>query len=107
MVCDGFAGNILLKTLEGMAVYLFKNIKIELMKNFFTKIAAAMLKKGFKNVKNKIDHKEYGGTPLLGVQGCVIKAHGSSDAYSFKRAIVQAVNYLEKDITNVIKDTVE
>ncbi len=107
LVCDGFTGNILLKTLEGMAVYLFKNIKAELMKNVFTKLAAAMLKKGFKNVKNKIDHKEYGGTPLLGVQGCVIKAHGSSDAYSFKRAILQAVNYLEKDITNVIGDTVE
>ena len=107
LVCDGFTGNVLLKTLEGMAVYLFKNIKAELMKNLFTKLAAAMLKKGFKNVKSKIDHKEYGGTPLLGVQGCVIKAHGSSDAYSFKRAIVQAVNYLDKDITNVIKDTVE
>ncbi len=107
LVCDGFTGNILLKTLEGMAVYLFKNIKAELMKNIVTKLAAAILKKGFNNVRGKIDHKEYGGTPLLGVQGCVIKAHGSSDAYSFKRAIVQAVNYLEKDITNVIKDTVE
>ncbi len=107
LVCDGFTGNVLLKTLEGMAVYLFKNIKAELYKNIFTKLAAAVLKNGFKNVKIKIDHKEYGGTPLLGVQGCVIKAHGSSDAYSFKRAIMQAVNYLEKDITNVIKDTVE
>ena len=107
LVCDGFTGNILLKTLEGMAVYLFKNIKAELMKNFATKLAAAVLKKGFKNVRDKIDHKEYGGTPLLGVQGCVIKAHGSSDAYSFKRAIIQAVGYLDKDITNVIKDTVE
>ena len=107
LVCDGFTGNILLKTLEGMAVYLFKNIKAELMKNIITKLAAAILKKGFNNVRGKIDHKEYGGTPLLGVQGCVIKAHGSSDAYSFKRAIIQAVNYLEKDITNVIKDTVE
>ena len=107
LVCDGFTGNILLKTLEGMAVYLFKNIKAELMKNIVTKLAAAILKKGFNNVRGKIDHKEYGGTPLLGVQGCVIKAHGSSDAYSFKRAIMQAVSYLEKDITNVIKDTVE
>lgn len=107
LVCDGFTGNILLKTLEGMGTYLFQNIKAELMRNVFTKLAAAVLKKGFMNVKSKMDHKEYGGTPLLGVNGCVIKAHGSSDAYSFKRAIVQAVNYLEKDITNVIKDTVE
>lgn len=106
LVCDGFTGNVLLKTLEGMATYLFKNIKLELMRNLKTKIAAAILKKGFLNVKSKLDHKEYGGTPLLGVQGCVIKAHGSSDAYSFKRAIVQAKTYLDNDITNVIKDII-
>jgi len=106
LVCDGFTGNVLLKTLEGMATYLFKNIKLELMRNLKTKIAAAILKKVFLNVKSKLDHKEYGGTPLLGVQGCVIKAHGSSDAYSFKRAIVQAKTYLDNDITNVIKDII-
>lgn len=107
LVCDGFTGNILIKTLEGMATFLFKNIKIELYRNIFTKLAAAVLKKGFKNVKSKLDHKEFGGTPLLGVNGCVIKAHGSSDAYSFKRAIYQAKKYLDKDVTNVIRDTVE
>ncbi len=107
LVCDGFTGNVLLKTLEGMATYLFKNIKIELMRNIWTKLAAAILKKGFINVKSKLDHKEHGGTPLLGVRGCVIKAHGSTDAYSFKRAILQAKIYLDKDITNVIKDTIE
>ena len=107
LVCDGFTGNILLKTLEGIATYLFKNIKEELYRNILTKLAAAVLKKGLKNVKSKLDHREYGGTPLLGANGCIIKAHGSCDAYSFMKAIEQAKKYLDKDITNVIRDTVE
>lgn len=107
LVCDGFTGNIVLKTLEGLAMYLFANIKEQIMKNPIRKLGALLMKNGFRAVKEKLDHKAYGGAPLLGIKGCVIKAHGSSDARAFHGAIKQAVKYLDGDVTNVIKQKIE
>lgn len=107
LVCDGFTGNIVLKTLEGLAMYLFSNIKEQIMKNPIRKLGALLMKNGFREVKAKLDHKAYGGAPLLGIKGCVIKAHGSSDAGAFHGAIRQAVKYLDGDVTNVIKQKIE
>ncbi len=89
-VTDGFAGNVLLKGVEGVAMTIFKLLKEEFMKSAVTKLAALMLKKGLKAFKKKFDYTEYGGAPFLGIDGIMIKAHGSSDAKAIKNAVRQA-----------------
>ena len=90
VVCDGFAGNILLKAVEGTGLILFKNLKEILTSGTLSKIAALLLKKGLYSLKKKYDYKEHGGAPFLGVSSCVVKAHGASDAKSVAYAIKQA-----------------
>lgn len=90
LVCDGFVGNILLKTLEGTAGTIFSVLRQEFTKNIFTKLAAAVLKPGLKRFRKKLDYKETGGAPLLGIAGVVIKSHGSSDARAIKNGVRQA-----------------
>ena len=107
LVCDGFTGNIVLKTLEGMATYLFSLIKEQIMQSGIRKLGYLLMKSGFRTVRDKLDHKAYGGAPLLGIKGCIIKAHGSSDPGAFFGAIKQAVIYLEQDVTNVIGKKIE
>jgi phosphate acyltransferase len=102
VICDGFSGNILLKTMEGIANALFRVMKEEFMRTTLTKIGAAMLKPGFLRIKKKMDYTEYGGAPLMGLQGACIKAHGSSNAYAIKNAIKQAVRFVDKDIIGQI-----
>jgi glycerol-3-phosphate acyltransferase PlsX len=89
-VCDGFAGNVLLKNTEGVAMALFKLLKNEFMKNYKTKLGAVLLKDSLKSIKKKFDYTEVGGAPFLGINGIMIKAHGSSDAKAIKNAIRQA-----------------
>lgn len=104
LVCDGFTGNILLKTMEGTAGYIMGALKEELTRSTLTKLAAALLRNGFKAIKKKMDYTEYGGAPLLGIDGCVIKAHGSSKAKAFSMAITQAVTYIDGDVTRRISE---
>jgi len=89
-VCDGFAGNVLLKTTEGVAMTLFKLLKDEFTKSVKTKLGAVLLKDNLKNIKKQFDYTEVGGAPFLGINGIMIKAHGSSDAKAIKNAIRQA-----------------
>ncbi len=110
LVCDGFAGNIVLKHTEGMAMVLMKMLKEELMSSTRTKIGAAVAKPAFANFKKKMDYTEYGGAPLLGINGGIIKAHGSSNAKAFKAALKQAAMYIQGDVTSAIAkgiDTME
>ena len=93
VVCDGFAGNVLLKATEGAGLVLFKNLKEVMLGSLKNKIAALMLKKGLYSLKSKYNYKEYGGAPFLGVSSCVIKAHGTSDALSVAGAIKQANDF--------------
>src|SRR5699024_2072350 len=86
MVCDGFIGNIVLKLTEGLASSGASMLKDEITKSFFAKLRALMLKPNLKVFKEKLDYREYGGAPLLGISKPVIKAHGSSDALAFKNA---------------------
>jgi glycerol-3-phosphate acyltransferase PlsX len=90
LVCDGFAGNILLKAMEGTASTVFSVLKTEFTKTFMSKLAAAVLKPGLAAFKKKMDYSEHGAAPLLGIQGLVLKCHGSSDANAFKNAVRQA-----------------
>jgi len=91
VICDGFTGNILLKSIEGLAGLFFNEIRQILIANFTSKICAAILKKPFKNMKKKFDSEEYGGTFLIGVNGIVIIAHGSSKAKAITNAVRVAI----------------
>jgi len=104
VVADGFTGNIILKMYEGVAGALMKNIKGIFLKNAITKIGALLVKNEVSAFKAKMDYKQYGGAPLVGLKKPVIKAHGSSDAVAIKSAIMQAKYFAE---TGVIADIEE
>ena len=103
LVCDGFAGNMVLKSMEGTVNYLMTNLKKALMSTFKAKMGALLVKDAMKDVKKKLDYTAIGGSPLLGVEGVVIKAHGNSTAKSFANAIEQVVICVEKDVPGRIK----
>lgn len=104
VVCDGFVGNILLKTSEGVADAITKIIKKHVKKSPIAIAGSLLMKKVFKILKQQVDYDEYGGAPLLGVDGCVIVSHGKSNAKAIKNAIFQALNFADSDINKVIKD---
>lgn len=104
IVCDGFTGNVILKLTEGLADSIFKLLKREFIKNTFRKIGALLLKSGLKDFKKQFDYTEYGGAPFLGVNGILIKAHGSSDGKAIKNAVRQGIKCIEN---NVVEDIVK
>ena len=95
IVADGYTGNILLKTVEGLGKLLLGKLKEVLYSSTTTKLAALTMKKQLGGMKKQFDASEYGGSPILGISKPVIKAHGSSDAKAFKNAIRQAITYAE------------
>ena len=108
VVTDGFIGNIVLKTSEGVADTIGKLIKEEIKKaGILQKIGALLLKPVFKELKKTTDYAEYGGAPLLGVNGCVIISHGKSNSKAIKNAIFQAIKYIENDVTNKIQESLK
>ena len=92
VVCDGFAGNVLLKSIEGTAMFMGSLISKMFKKSILSKLSAALVMKDIKAFKKMLDYREIGGTPFLGIRKPVIKAHGSSDALAFRNAIHQAMN---------------
>ncbi|MER2059682.1 MAG: phosphate acyltransferase PlsX, partial [Niallia sp.] len=106
-VTDGFTGNMILKTVEGTAMSMFKMIKTELMSSFTSKMAAAVLKPNLKQIKNKLDYSEYGGAALFGLNAPVIKAHGSSDSQAIFSAIRQTREFVQSGVVTQIKDAME
>lgn len=104
LVADGFTGNIFLKSVEGTAKVMSGMIKEAFKKNLLTKIGYLFSKKGIDGIKTKMDYKNVGGALLLGVNGVVIKAHGSSDARSFMSALENAYKLGKVDIVNKIKE---
>lgn len=106
IVCDGFAGNMILKTMEGTVQEIMKGLKTELMSNMRSKIGGALIKPALKNFKSKFDYSEHGGAPLLGVKAPVIKAHGSSDAKAIKNAIRQAKVCIESNVNELIEESI-
>ena len=107
VLCDGFTGNVLLKTYEGVGMYFAGEMKKMFLKNLGTKMAALLVKDGLGAFKKKMDYKEVGGAPLLGIAKPVIKAHGSSDPRAFKSAIRQAVQYAESGIIASIAENID
>ncbi|MGG7618816.1 phosphate acyltransferase PlsX [Bacillus coreaensis] len=106
VVTDGFTGNMVLKTIEGTALSVFKMLKTTLYSSLKTKLAAAVLKPDLMQLKAKMDYSEYGGAGLFGLKAPVIKAHGSSDANSVFNAIRQTRDMVEKKVAPTIKDAV-
>lgn len=104
VVCDGFSGNLVLKTIEGTAMSIFSMLKEQLMSSMKSKLAAAVLKPQFKALKAKLDYSEYGGAALFGLRAPVIKAHGSSDANAILNAIRQARHMVEHDMVDIITE---
>ena len=102
-VCDGFTGNVVLKLIEGMAKFFSNQLKGMLLRSTKTKIAALLLKDSVADFKKKLDYKEHGGAPLLGISKTVIKAHGSSDARAIKNAIRQAKQCIESGVIEQIE----
>lgn len=107
IVCDGFVGNVILKLTEGIAFSMFSVMKEEFSNGFWSKIGAYLLKPRFKNIKNIMDYREYGGAPLLGIKKPVIKAHGSSDGIAIKNAIGQAKLVVENKIIDKIENEIK
>ena len=104
IVCDGFTGNILLKAAEGVAMSVLSLLKETFLASTKGKMGAMLLKNDLRKLKSFMDYAEYGGAPLLGVNGGVIKAHGTSDSRAIKNAINQGIKFAEG---NVIKDIEE
>ncbi|WP_342430560.1 phosphate acyltransferase PlsX [Neobacillus sp. FSL H8-0543] len=102
VVTDGFTGNMVLKTIEGTALSMFKMLKSALMSSLKSKLAASVLKPEFSTLKNTMDYSEYGGAGLFGLKAPVIKAHGSSNGQSIFSAIRQTREMVEKDVVGLI-----
>lgn len=106
VVTDGYTGNMVLKNLEGTAKSIGKMLKETIMSSFKNKLAGVVLKKDLDTFAKKMDYSEYGGSVLLGLDGTVVKAHGSSNAKAFYSAIRQAKIAGEENIVQIMKDTV-
>jgi glycerol-3-phosphate acyltransferase PlsX len=104
VVADGFAGNLILKYTEGLASAMMKLMKEDLMGSFTSKIGALLAKPGFRKFKERMDYNEQGGAPLLGVDGAVVQAHGSSGDKAICNAIRQARTMLEGEVVEKIRD---
>lgn len=104
VVCDGFTGNIILKTIEGSVLSLFGKLKELLMGSMKSKIGAALIKDEMRSLKGLLDYSNYGGAPFIGVDGCVIKAHGSSNALAIKNAVKQGIKFVEGGVLEEIKE---
>ncbi len=107
LVCDGFTGNLILKTYEGVAIALMKKIKGVLTKNLKNKLAAAMILKDMNELKKQFDYSEHGGAPILGARKPVFKAHGNADAQTFKSAIRLLIQYTERDVIGEISSALK
>ena len=103
VVCDGFAGNVLLKSIEGTAMFMGSLVKKIFKKNLLTGLGYLFCKSGVNDLKKMLDYREIGGTPFLGIKKPVIKAHGSSDALAFRNALKQAMEAAASDISQELE----
>ncbi len=103
IVTEAFTGNVILKMYEGVGAVMLSEIKKGLMSSLRSKIGAFLIKPALKSTLKKFDSSEYGGAPLLGLNGLVVKTHGSSKAGEFKNTIVQCISFKEQDINGQIR----
>lgn len=103
VVCDGFSGNVLLKSIEGTAMFMGSMMKRMFKKNLASKLGYLMCQSGVKDMMKLMDYREIGGTPFVGIKKPVIKAHGSSDALAFRNAVKQAIDTASHDMTKELE----
>jgi glycerol-3-phosphate acyltransferase PlsX len=106
VVCDGFVGNVLLKTSEGLASMLTEFIRQEFSRNALTKLAALVALPVLKHFKNRVDPRRYNGAALLGLRGLVFKSHGSADAYAFEMALTRAYDAARNRLLDRVHDRI-
>ncbi|HRK38409.1 MAG TPA: phosphate acyltransferase PlsX [Burkholderiaceae bacterium] len=106
VVCDGFVGNVALKTSEGLASMIGKFLRDEFSRNIFRKVAAMMAYRVLTSFKNRVDHRRYNGAALLGLRGLVFKSHGSADAFAFQRALERAYDAARRDLLQRVQSRI-
>ena len=106
LVCEAFAGNIVLKMLEGVSSALITKIKAGMMSSLPSKIGALLVKPALKKTLKDFSTEEYGGAPLLGLNGLVVKTHGSSKAVGIRNSILQCIAFKEQNINQKIKEQI-
>lgn len=106
VVCEAFVGNVILKTYEGVGAVLIKKVKAGMMTTLRSKIGALLVKPALKQTLKTFDLEQYGGAPMLGLNGLVVKTHGSSKAVEIKNSILQCVTFKEQKINEKIKEKI-
>jgi len=106
IVCDGFVGNVIIKLTEGLAWHILKLLKKKFTEGAKALLGAALLKDKFKDLKTEFDYSEYGGAPILGVKGPVVKMHGASEANAVKNTIIKAIPFAEENVVEIIQNSV-
>lgn len=105
LVCDGFVGNVLLKSTEGAVTFVTSVLKEEIMQgSIFAKLGAGMLKKQFKNLKNRLDYTTVGGSPFVGIEKIVVKSHGSSKADTIYSCVLQVKEIYESKFIEKMRE---
>ncbi len=107
IVCDGFAGNVALKTSEGLAQMLNSIIKEEFSRSWLSKLMACLAWPVLSRLKRRVDHRRYNGAALLGLRGLVIKSHGSADVYAFKWAIKRGYDAIKNNLQERLERAIE
>jgi glycerol-3-phosphate acyltransferase PlsX len=107
VVCDGFVGNVILKTCESISVAIFQWLKHELSRTTMRKLGAFLARESFRTIRDKTNYEEYGGSPLLGVNGICIIAHGSSSPLAIKNALRVAAESIEHQVNPHIIEEVQ
>ncbi len=106
IVADGFVGNVILKLTEGLAMSIFSTVKEKLTSGFVAKVGAALLYKKLIELKEEFDYSEYGGAPLLGIKGPIVKMHGSSNEKAVMNSIIRAVPFMEGKVVETIEKAI-
>ena len=106
VVCDGFVGNVALKTSEGLASMLSKFVKQEFSRNILTKLAALIALPVLRRLQHRVDHRRYNGAALLGLRGLVFKSHGSADAFAFEHALNRAYDAARNGLLDRVHDRI-
>ena len=103
IVCDGFVGNVILKLTEGASQSIFRLVKQAITENLKTKVGGALIKGQLMKLKDDFDYEEYGAAPVLGVNGAVMKMHGSSSATAVKNGIIRSVSFASGNVVDLIR----
>lgn len=106
IVCEAFVGNVVLKLYEGVGATLIKKVKAGMMTSLRSKIGALLVKPALKQTLKSFDLEQYGGAPMLGLNGLVVKTHGSSKAVEIKNSVLQCVTFSEQNINEKIEDII-